>query len=164
MPSSYAYHREVENTYLVRDRDRQRRRDLLRIVLWVLPMAVAVLGYIWLQVRVLDSSYEIVDLERELTAASREEARLSLEVSRRAGLPRVEERARQELGMTTPAAESTLFWAEVAPVEARPPAGPDSVVVEPSVPGAVLPAAAALAREPVGTIALASTPRGEMPR
>lgn len=134
MPSSYAYHREVENTYLVRDRDRQRRRDLLRVVLWVLPMAAAVLGYIWLQVRVLDSAYEIGRLEEELTAAGRQHDRLSLEVARRTGLPLVEERARRELGMVTPRAESTLFWPEVsaaqpsAPLSEPRPGDPDAVL------------------------------------
>lgn len=145
MPSSYAYHREVENTYLVRDRDRQRRRDLLRVVLWVLPMAAAVLGYIWLQVRVLDSAYEIGRLEEELTAADRHHDRLSLEVARRTGLPLVEERARRELGMVSPQAESTLFWPEVASV---PPSAPLSEPA-PSEPDAIREGAPPVASEPL---------------
>jgi|GEM_PF-369843 len=156
MPSSYAYHREVDNTYLVRDRDRQRRRDLLRVVLWVLPMAAAVLGYIWLQVRVLDSAYEIGRLEQELTAAGRQHDRLSLEVARRTGLPLVESRARAELGMTSPRADATIFWPELT---SAPPSAPLSRPA-PAEPEAILEGAPPVLPEPLPAADVAGTPSG----
>lgn len=163
--NTYAYHREVENTYLVRDRDRQKRRDLLRVVLWVLPMAAAVLGYIWLQVQVLNTSYDIGGLERELTEVGRTRSRLSLEVAQRSSLPLVEARAREELGMVVPAAESTIFWPEVvadagadtgADLPASAPASVSTAVTPAGMPQAAVAAGLLAARPTAGTATLAA--------
>lgn len=127
MPSAYAYHRQVENSYLVRERDRRRRHELLRVLLGALPLAAALLGYTYLHVRVLDTAYAIGELERELATRERRRAELALEVEQRSALPVVEARARRELGMVTPTAEHTLFWPELgaepdgAPVAQVPP-------------------------------------------
>ena len=115
MPSAYAYHRTVDNTYLVRDRDRRRRREHLRVLLWALPLAAVLIAYTGLHVRVLDTAYDIGGLERELAAAERRRTELALEVARRSGLPRVEARAVDELGMQAPSAEVTVYWHEVTP-------------------------------------------------
>lgn len=130
MPSTYAYHRQVENTYLVRDRDRRRRREHLRVLLYALPLAVALLGYIWLHVRVLDTAYAIGKLERELAAAERQRVELALRVAQRSALPQVEARARKELGMVNPTLDHTLFWDELPGIAAEPePAWP---IVQPA--------------------------------
>lgn len=110
---SYAYHRTVDNSTLVRERDRRRRREHLRVLLFALPLAAALLGYTWLHVQVLDTGYEIGELERELAALERRRAELALEEARRAGLPEVERRARRELGMVAAGVDDTLFWSEL---------------------------------------------------
>ena len=120
MPSAYAYHRTVENTYLVRERDRRRRREHLRVLLWALPLAAVLLAYTWLHVKLLDTAYDIGQLERELLTAERQRGELSLQVAQRSGLPRIERRAQEEIGMRAPHAGEVLFWDELfaAPAEA----------------------------------------------
>ncbi|HMB53607.1 MAG TPA: hypothetical protein VKU40_09840 [Thermoanaerobaculia bacterium] len=114
MPSAYAYHRAVENSWLVRQRDRRRRREQLRVLLYLLPLAAALVGYTWLHVEVLDVSYEIGGLERQLVELERERGELALQVAQRSSLPVVERRASDELGMVDQVAEQTIFWQQLA--------------------------------------------------
>jgi len=114
VPSAYAYHRAVENSWLVRQRDRRRRREQLRVLLYLLPLAAALVGYTWLHVEVLDVSYEIGGLERQLVELERERGELALQVAQRSSLPVVERRASDELGMVDQVAEQTIFWQQLA--------------------------------------------------
>lgn len=114
MPSAYAYHRAVENSWLVRQRDRRRRREQLRVLLYLLPLAAALVGYTWLHVEVLDVSYEIGGLERQLVELERERGELALQVAQRSSLPVVERRASDELGMVDQVAGQTIFWQQLA--------------------------------------------------
>lgn len=113
MPSAYAYHRAVENSWLVRQRDRRRRREQLRVLLYLLPLAAALVGYTWLHVRVLDVGYEIGGLERRLVELDRRRGELALEVAQRSSLPAVEGRAAEELGLVDQDAGRTIFWGEL---------------------------------------------------
>jgi cell division protein FtsL len=112
---AYAYHRRVENAWLVRERDRRRARELALVVLLALPVVLALLAYTWLHVKVLDTAYRIDELEGTLEDLQRERDSLALEQARRTGLPEVERRAVAELGMTSPTAAQTLRWRELAP-------------------------------------------------
>jgi hypothetical protein len=114
VPSAYAYHRAVENSWLVRQRDRRRRREQLRVLLYLLPLAAALVGYTWLHVKVLDVGYEIGGLERQLVELERQRGELALEVAQRSSLPAVEQRAADELGLVDQAAERTIFWQQLA--------------------------------------------------
>ena len=114
MASSYTFHRSVENAWLVRERDRRRRRDHLRVLLWALPLAAVLLAYTWLHVQLLDTAYRIVDLEARQERLDQRRAELALEVARHSALPEVETRAAGELGMVPPSAERTLFWEQLA--------------------------------------------------
>lgn len=113
MPSSYAFHRSVENAWLVRERDRRRRRDHLRVLLWALPLAVVLLAYTWLHVQLLDTAYRIVDLEAQQQQLERRRAELALELARRTALPEVAARADRELGMVPASTDRTLFWQQL---------------------------------------------------
>ncbi len=113
MKASYAIQRPVDNEYLVRDRDRRRVRDLLRIVLWVLPVALALLLYISVHLAVLDEAYAIQSLEGRLHELARQERQLRLEAAYLESPPRVERRAREELGMVPPELEQVVFWDEI---------------------------------------------------
>ena len=110
MRSAYAYHRQVENSYLVRERDRRRWRELWRVVAVALPVALALVVYIWLHLVVLDTAYAIGGLEVTLAELARTAAPLDLEADRLAALPEVERRAREELGMIGPEVAATEFW------------------------------------------------------
>lgn len=113
MKASYAIQRPVDNEYLVRDRDRRRVRELLRIVLWVLPVALVLLAYIGVHLAVLDQAYAIQGLEERLEVLDREERQLRLEAAYLESPPRVERRARDELGLRPPDPQQVVFWNEL---------------------------------------------------
>ncbi|MCP4202139.1 MAG: cell division protein FtsL [bacterium] len=113
MRRSYAVVRPVSNTYLIRERDRRRRRELLWVASVLLPLGACALVYVWLHVEVLRVGYRIHDLEKRVEQQVELERRLGLEASFLESPKRIEERAIAELGMSPPAAEQLIF-AEVA--------------------------------------------------
>ncbi len=66
MRGLYAVRQPVANSYLLRQRDRRRRRELAWILLVTLPLVLGLLGYVWLNVALLNASFEVHRLEREL--------------------------------------------------------------------------------------------------
>ncbi len=120
MASAYAFRRPVANTYLVRERDRRLRRELLAVVAVVLSLGGGLLGYTWMHLALLDTGYRIVALEREARDLAQEERRLRLETAYLASPEQVESRAARELGMQSPTTEQVVFWEEI-PVAKGPP-------------------------------------------
>ena len=116
--AGYAYHREVENSWLVRQRDRRRLRELALVVLALSTVVLALLAYTWLNVRVLETAYRIDELAGTLKELERQRAALALEEARATALPIVEARAAAELGMVPAAVTRTLRWEELVRVEA----------------------------------------------
>lgn len=114
--ASYAYHREVENSWLVRERDRRRFRELALVVLAASTVVLALLAYTWLNVRVLETAYRIDELEGMLKDLERQRAALALEEARATALPIVEARAAAELGMVSAAVGRTVRWEAFAAV------------------------------------------------
>ena len=113
MRGQYVVRRPVPNAYLVRQRDRRRRRELGIVVLTVLPLAAALLSYVWIDVQLLDIGYEIHRLERALTEEQKKERRLLMEASYLSGPERVEERARRELGLEPASLDQVVFAEEI---------------------------------------------------
>jgi cell division protein FtsL len=109
---SYAVRRPVENAYLVRERDRRRLHELGRVLLVLVPVGAALLGYTWIQLEVLRLGYRIESLERELHGLSRRERQLQLEASYLASPQRVERLARENLDMEPPRVEQMIFVEE----------------------------------------------------
>lgn len=122
--AGYAYHREVENAWLVRQRDRRRLRELALVVLAVSTVVLALLAYTWLNVRVLETAYRIDSLEGTLKDLERRRAALALEEARATALPIVEARAAAELGMVSAAAARTVRWEDLAAAAAAAEAAP----------------------------------------
>lgn len=113
MRSAYAFRRPVVNTYLVRERDRRRQRELALVLLVVLCLGGGLLGYTWIHLEVLRTGYEIDTLEKRLDELTKHERQLRLEASYLAGPSQIERRAVQELGMQLPALEQVVFWEEI---------------------------------------------------
>ncbi len=111
--SPYAFRRQVDNTYLVRERDRRRRRDLFRVVAVLLPLGLGLLTYTWIHQEVLATGYRVNSLERRLDELTRSERELLLEAAYLASPERIEERATADLGMTPPTLAQTVFWEEL---------------------------------------------------
>ncbi len=109
MKRAYAVVRPVFNDYLIRERDRRRRRDLLWVAAVLLPVAVCALVYVWLHVEVLRVGYRIHELEQQLEQRVELERRLGLEAAYLQSPRRIEERAVRELGMSAPDSEQLLF-------------------------------------------------------
>ncbi|HKH45048.1 MAG TPA: cell division protein FtsL [Thermoanaerobaculia bacterium] len=113
MRSAYAFRRPVVNTYLVRERDRRRQRELALVLLVVLCLGGGLLAYTWIHLEVRRTGYEIDTLEKRLGELTQKERQLRLEASYLAGPSQIEQRALHELGMQQPALEQVVFWEEI---------------------------------------------------
>lgn len=109
MKNAYSVHRPVANEYLVRERDRRRHRELGRVLLVLAPLGLALSGFTWVHLQVLDAGYEIEAAEERLHELHREESRLRLEASYLASPNVVERRAVAELGMRPPEIDQLVF-------------------------------------------------------
>ncbi|HEX9737291.1 MAG TPA: hypothetical protein VGG06_35450 [Thermoanaerobaculia bacterium] len=126
MDSPYALHRPVDNSYLVRQRDRRRLRELLAVAAAVLVLGGALFAYTWVHVELLRTGYRIDELETRLHEVLEAERKWRLEAAYAAHPERVEQRARQDLAMTEPSLDQTIFYEEIlAQVPSLdPPGGP----------------------------------------
>lgn len=113
MRSAYAFTRPVANSYLVRERDRRRVRELALVLLVVLCLGGALLAYTWLHLEATRTGYNIDKLEKELAESTRKERQLRLEAAYLASPSLIERRAAAELGMQPPSIEQVIFWEEL---------------------------------------------------
>ena len=109
MRREYAFSRQVPNTYLTRERDRRRRRELGWVLLAAVPVGVCGLVNVWLHYELLATGYSIPRLEHQLEQRLEEKRRLSLEAAYLASPGRIERRAVEELGLEVPPASRILF-------------------------------------------------------
>ena len=112
MSRQYAVHLRVDNAYLVKQREWRILRDLLVVVAAIAVLGGGLWSYTWLHTERVRTGYKIRELEARLHEAEQRERRLRLEVAERVRPERVEERARQELGMRAPTLEQTVFFEE----------------------------------------------------
>lgn len=112
MKTGYALHRPVLNSYLVRERDRRRWREVGAVLLCVLPLAAALLSYTWIHLEVVETGYEIERMERQLEALLDDERRLRLEAARLESPARLEQLATERLGLARPQLGQVLFLEE----------------------------------------------------
>lgn len=117
MASPYAVHRPVENTYLVRERDRRLLRELMAVFGAVLILGGGLLAYTWVHIEILRTGYRIDEGEKRLHKLLETERQWRLEAAYLAHPERLAERATKELGMVEPTLEQTLFFDEL--VETR---------------------------------------------
>jgi cell division protein FtsL len=106
---AYAFTRPVPNSYLTRERDRRRRKELGWVLLVALPAGIFGLVNVWLHYELLATGYNIPRLERTLEDRLETERRLGFEAAALASPDRIEARAVEELGMEVPSASQVLF-------------------------------------------------------
>jgi cell division protein FtsL len=111
--NAYAFTRPVVNTYLVRERDRRRWRELALVLVGVFCLGGGLLAYTWIHLEMTRTGYHIDKLERELTEQTRKERQLRLEAAYLASPSQIERRAVGELGMQAPVLEQVVFWEEL---------------------------------------------------
>ena len=109
MRRAYAFTRPVLNSYLERDRDRRRRRELGWILLVTVPVGLCGVINVWLHYQLLAIGYNIPHLERELEQRLEIERSLALEAAYLASPDRIEKLAIEKLGMEVPPASRILF-------------------------------------------------------
>lgn len=102
MPASYAVRRPVENVYLVRERDRKRTRELLALVLAVLPPMAVLFAAVWANLETVRVGYQLERLESQREVLVRRQRNLLAEKAAVSSLSRVETIARQKLGLVDP--------------------------------------------------------------
>lgn len=107
-PYAQTLRRAPANSYLRRERDGQRRRELLLVILALLPLAAGLLGYTWVELQTLSSGYRINKLEGELHRLQRQERHLRLEAGRRGHPGRIEAWATDKLGLGPQSVEQTV--------------------------------------------------------
>ncbi len=142
MKTPYLLPRPPRNRYLVRQRDRRRMRELLRVALAIVVVGVALLGYTWLHLESLGSSYRVEGLEQRLHELARRERHLRLEEAYLSSPQRVETRASKELGMQPPELGQLLFSGDEHR-EARPSVAPPETPTSTAPPSSPAPSAAA---------------------
>jgi len=118
LKGTYVVRRPVVNAYLVRERDRQRFRELFWVLLLVLPVAAGLLVDIWVHLRVIQTGYRINTLESQLEDLAQQERRLRLEASYLSSPQRVEARAVEELGMGEPRPSQLIFGRRIGEAKA----------------------------------------------
>jgi len=110
--SPYVVRRTVENTYLVRQRDRRRRRELLGVVAAVLLVSGGLLAYTSIHIEILRSGYRVDVLERQLHSLEQAERERQLAIARLTAPERVEKRA-LAAGMQAPSLDQIVFYGEL---------------------------------------------------
>ena len=109
-PYAQTLRRAPANTYLLRERDGRRRRELLLVILALVPLAAGLLGYTWVELQALSTGYRINQLETELHQVQRQERHLRLAAGRQAHPARIERLAGEKLGLQPQTVAQTLHY------------------------------------------------------
>jgi cell division protein FtsL len=103
--SASAKERLQLNQRMVRERDRARSRELMRLLGYGALIAAPLLGYVWQRVDFLRVSYKVEKLQKRLQELNEENNQRTVERSTLMGHARIEGMARKQLGMIDPAAD-----------------------------------------------------------
>jgi cell division protein FtsL len=109
LKTPYVLPRPPRNRFLVRERDRRRLRELLRLGIAILLVGVTLLGYTWLHLELLGCGYRIEGLEQRRHELERRERHLRLEEAHLASPARVETWAVEQAGMRPPELAQLVF-------------------------------------------------------
>lgn len=89
----YAQQKTVENSYIVRERDRQRFRELLAVCSLAIPLAAFLLLFTWQNIEVIRLGREASRLSQVKSVLEHENRALVLEMESRTALEDVDIRA-----------------------------------------------------------------------
>ena len=111
--TDYAVRRPVVNSYLVRQRDRRRLRELGTVLLVILPVGLGMIGNVWANHQLLKAGDRIQRLEQRLVELDRRRRQLQLEAEYLGSPTQIVKRARSELGMRYRTLDRTIFASEI---------------------------------------------------
>lgn len=89
----YERKRQIENTHIIRERDRRRFRELLSVVSLVVPVGAFLLLFTWQNLEVLRLGREATRLQEQQERLENLNRNLRLEIERLTALGTVEEKA-----------------------------------------------------------------------
>lgn len=105
----YTVRRPVDNVYLVREPDRRRTRELLALLLSPLPPMAVLFAAIWTNLETFRLGYQIERLQKQKEILEERQRQLEMERARVSALSRVEDVARERLGLVTPGQDQVVF-------------------------------------------------------
>jgi len=91
----YTQKKPIENTHIVRERDRQRFRELLAVLSLGVPIGLFLLLFTWQNLEVIRLGREATRLQKTLKDTEAEHKALQLQLDRMTSFPAVEEQAKQ---------------------------------------------------------------------
>ena len=106
----YTQKKPIDNTHIVREKDRQRNRELLAVLFLGLPIGLFLLLFTWQNLEVIRLGREATRLQKTLKETEAQHKRLESELDRLTGLDTVEKKAK-ELGFE-PADPKTIVMVE----------------------------------------------------
>ncbi len=89
----YAQKKPIENTHIVRERDRQRFRELIAVAGIGLPIGLFLLLFTWQNLEVMRLGHEATRLQKQRKEIENSNKNLNLELDRLTALASVEARA-----------------------------------------------------------------------
>jgi hypothetical protein len=89
----YAQKKPIENSHIVRERDRRRFRELLAVLALGVPIGLFLLLFTWQNLEVIRLGHEATRLQKRKQEIENTHKALQLELDRRTSLGAVEQRA-----------------------------------------------------------------------
>jgi hypothetical protein len=89
----YAQKKPIENSHIVRERDRRRFRELLAVLALGVPIGLFLLLFTWQNLEVIRLGHEATRLQKQKQEIENANKALQLDLDRRTSLRSVEQRA-----------------------------------------------------------------------
>lgn len=89
----YAQKKPIENVHIVRERDRQRSRELIAVLVLGIPIALFLLLFAWQNLEVIRLGHEAAALQKQRKQIETQNKSLQFELDRMTALHEVEQRA-----------------------------------------------------------------------
>jgi cell division protein FtsL len=89
----YAQKKSIENAHIVRERDRQRFREMLAVLALGIPVGLFLLLFAWQNLQVIRLGHEATDLQNQRKQIENENKSLQFQLDRLTSLHAVEQKA-----------------------------------------------------------------------
>ncbi|HEY0156459.1 MAG TPA: hypothetical protein VGF28_04125 [Thermoanaerobaculia bacterium] len=114
----YTQKKPIDNTHIVREKDRQRNRELLAVLFLGVPIGLFLLLFTWQNLEVIRLGHEATRLQKTLKDTEAQHKQLESELDRLTSFDTVEKKA-AELGFETADPKTIVMVEPSAPQERR---------------------------------------------
>jgi hypothetical protein len=119
----YAQKKSIDNTHIVRERDRQRHRELLAVLSLGVPIGLFLLLFTWQNLEVIRLGHEATRLQKQAKDLESGNKSLQLQLDRMTGFDSVEQQAGQ-LGFTATDSKAIVIVQDVRSAASPAPPAP----------------------------------------